>query len=40
MAAFIVGDDEINDENWATFTERLKELGLDEMIGIWQKYAR
>ncbi len=39
MAAFVVGDTELNDENWNAFCARAAELGLPEMISIWQKYV-
>jgi len=39
-AAFVTGDIEITDDSWAEFTAKIQELGLSEMIEIWQKYAR
>ena len=38
MAMFVTGDTEMTDENWQAFTEKIRSLGLDEMITIWQKY--
>ena len=37
MACFVTGDLPLNDENWAAFGKRLEELGLNEMIAIWQR---
>ncbi|MBR0386474.1 MAG: extracellular solute-binding protein [Clostridia bacterium] len=39
MAAFVTGDTPITDESWTAFTAGLESRGLDEMIGIWQKYV-
>lgn len=36
MAWFVTGDMELNDENWNAFCQRVEELGLSEMVGIWQ----
>ncbi len=38
MAAFVTGDLELSDENWAAFTEGLEERGLSEMTALWQRY--
>ena len=37
MACFVTGDTELTDENWDTFRRTVEELGLPEMISIWQK---
>lgn len=36
LAAFVVGDTELNDETWNRFQTGLKENGLDYMIALWQ----
>ena len=36
MAWFVTGDMELNDQNWETFCQTVEELGLSEMVGIWQ----
>lgn len=36
MAWFVTGDMELNDQNWETFCQTVGELGLSEMVGIWQ----
>lgn len=36
LAAFVVGDIELTDENWNNFMDGLKENGLDDMISLWQ----
>lgn len=36
MAWFVTGDMELNDETWQAFCQRVEELGLSEMVGIWQ----
>lgn len=36
MAWFVVGDLELNDENWNAFCQKVQELGLTEMLDIWQ----
>ena len=36
MAWFVVGDLELNDQNWETFCRTAEGLGLSEMVGIWQ----
>ena len=36
LAAFVVGDIELTDENWNAFMNGLKENGLDDMISLWQ----
>lgn len=38
MACFVTGDLELSDENWDTFCTTVEDLGIQEMIGIWQKY--
>lgn len=40
MACFVTGDSPITDESWNAFCAKLEELGLSEMIGIWQKYVK
>ena len=40
MAAFVTGDTPITDVSWTAFTKGLESRGLDEMIGIWQKYMQ
>ena len=40
MACFVTGDVELNDESWAEFTRTAKEKGLDELVGIMQKYIK
>ena len=37
MACFVTGDLPLTDEEWEKFCGRVKELGLETMIGIWQK---
>ena len=37
MAWFVTGDLALNDENWDAFCRRVEELGLGEMVGIWQE---
>lgn len=39
MVWFVTGDTELNDENWNTFCQTVKELGMDEMVSIWQTAA-
>ena len=39
MVWFVAGDVELNDENWQTFCKTVKELGMDEMVSIWQTAA-
>ena len=39
MVWFVTGDTELNDENWQTFCDKVKELGVDEMVSIWQTAA-
>ena len=31
---------ELTDENWNAFAAEIQNLGLDEMIGIWQSYVK
>lgn len=40
MARFVTGDTELTDENWNAFAAEIQNLGLDEMIGIWQSYVK
>lgn len=39
MVWFITGDHELNDESWAAFCQKVKDLGVDEMIAIFQTAA-
>ena len=39
MVWFITGDVELNDETWAEFCQEVKQLGMDEMVVIWQTAA-
>lgn len=39
MAAFVTGDQPINDETWKDFCDTLDQKGLQEMISIRQKYV-
>ena len=39
MVWFVVGDVELNDDTWAAFCDRVKALGIDEMVEIWQTAA-
>ena len=39
MVWFVVGDVELNDETWAAFCQQVKDLGIDEMVEIWQTAA-
>ncbi len=36
MVWFVTGDVELNDQTWADFCQRVKELGVDELISIFQ----
>lgn len=36
MAWFVTGDMELNDQTWGTFCDTVEQLGLTEMMGIWQ----
>ncbi len=36
MVWFVTGDAELNDDTWQAFCSRVKELGIDEMVSIWQ----
>ena len=36
MVWFVVGDVPLNDDTWAEFCETVKNLGIDEMVGIFQ----
>ena len=40
MACFVTGDLPLDDAQWDTFCANVKELGLDEMVSIWQKYVK
>ena len=37
MACFVTGDLEMNDSNWQTFCDTVKEKGLDRAVAIWQR---
>ena len=37
MACFVTGDMEMNDSNWQTFCDTVKEKGMDKAITIWQR---
>ena len=39
MVWFVTGDTELNDDTWNTFCQTVKELGMDEMVSIWQTAA-
>ncbi len=39
LAAFVTGDTELNDESWEGFREGVRDLGLPDMIDLWQKYV-
>ena len=39
MVWFVTGDVELNDETWNEFCQKVKELGMDEMVSIWQAAA-
>ena len=39
MVWFVVGDVELNDETWQEFCNKVKDLGIDEMVSIWQTAA-
>ena len=39
MVWFVVGDTELNDDTWAAFCEHVRDLGVDEMVEIWQTAA-
>ena len=39
MVWFVVGDVELNDETWAAFCTQVKDLGMNEMVSIWQTAA-
>ncbi len=36
MARFVVGDYPLDDATWQTFCDTLRQMGLDEMVTIWQ----
>ncbi len=36
MTHFVTGDEPLNDQTWAAFCEKMKELGMDEVVAIWQ----
>lgn len=36
MAWFVAGDVELNDQTWAEFCQKVKQLGIEEMVSIWQ----
>ena len=37
MACFVTGDLEMNDANWNTFCDTVREKGLDKAVSIWQR---
>ena len=39
MVWFVCGDVPLNDETWAEFCQTVRDLGVDEMVGIWQSAA-
>ncbi|MBQ8201696.1 MAG: extracellular solute-binding protein [Clostridia bacterium] len=39
MTWFVAGDVALTDETWNEFCNTVKELGVDEMVGIWQSAA-
>lgn len=36
MAWFVTGDMELNDQTWQAFCQTVDQLGLSEMVGLWQ----
>lgn len=36
MAWFVTGDMELNDQTWQAFCQTVEQLGLSEMVGLWQ----
>ena len=40
MACFVTGDVPLDDANWQAFCEKVRELGLDDAVSIWQKYVK
>lgn len=40
MARFVTGDYELTDERWEAFCNTAREMGLTEMVGIWQEALR
>lgn len=40
MIWFVAGDVELNDETWNDFCQTLEQLGLNEMLAIWQEAAQ
>jgi hypothetical protein len=40
MAEFVTGDTPLNPDTFREFSEELERLGLNDMIGIWQKYVK
>ena len=40
MVWFVVGDVELNDENWSQFCQTLEHKGLSEMVSIWQEAVK
>ena len=40
MAQFVTGDIPLNDEQWQIFCKKAEDLGLNEMIDIFQKYIQ
>lgn len=39
MVWFVTGDVPLNDETWAEFCQTVRDLGVDEMVSIWQSAA-
>ena len=39
MVWFVAGDVELNDQTWQEFCSKVKELGMDELVSIWQTAA-
>ena len=40
MACFVTGDVPLDDANWQAFCDKVRELGLDDAVSIWQKYVK
>ena len=40
MACFVTGDIPLDDANWQAFCDKVRELGLDDAVSIWQKYVK
>jgi len=39
MVWFVAGDVELTDDSWSAFCQTVRELGVDEMVSIWQAAA-